>query len=136
MHLTDGVTIQFKYCRPVVGHEDENVIDLEGCLREGDWNGTLDHLDRMVSEGEAESAAVADAPMNNIYRAHPELVLRLRGQIFFDMLQAGDAGGAELYYVSFIQELYPDGTTTGSPFADKMLMKTIRQMARTWQPPG
>ncbi|RLN08439.1 hypothetical protein C2845_PM11G27850 [Panicum miliaceum] len=90
----------------------------------------------MVSEGEAENGTVADAPLNNIYKAHPELVLQLRGQVFFDMLQEGHIAQAQLYYQGSIQALYPDGTDTGSLFVDKMLMRIIRQMARTGLPPG
>ena len=62
-----------------------NASDLDSYLRTEKWERALRLLDHMVANGEADNGAVeAGAPKRNIYKAHPELVLWLRGQILLE----------------------------------------------------
>ncbi|KAK3159770.1 hypothetical protein QOZ80_1BG0050880 [Eleusine coracana subsp. coracana] len=114
------------------GHEES----LEASLREGRWEGALVHLEHMVRNGQATNGAVQnnEAP-NDIFRAHPELVLRLRGQILFDMVQQGHIGLAQAYHQGQIAIFYPNDST-GSPFVDKSIMKSIRKLLSDGLPAG
>ncbi|XP_039838387.1 uncharacterized protein LOC120698743 isoform X2 [Panicum virgatum] len=72
----------------VVDQDQENegnASDLDSYLRTEKWERALRLLDHMVANGEADNGAVeAGAPERNIYKAHPELVLWLRGQILLE----------------------------------------------------
>jgi hypothetical protein len=98
--------------------------DLQACLRQGEWNRALDILTQMVGEGRAAATAVSnDAHPLDITRAHPELVMLLRGQALFDLRGMGNANRAHAYYLNHICVIYPDGFSTGIEFVDKLLVE-------------
>ncbi|KAL6599534.1 hypothetical protein ACP70R_045671 [Stipagrostis hirtigluma subsp. patula] len=111
--------------------------DLEACLRQGEWDRSLEILDLMVQGGQALNCAVnTEENPSDIFRAHPELVLLLRGQSYFDIKRQGDALRSNSYYQKYINAVYPDDTSTGSPFVDETLMATIRSLAKTRKTPS
>lgn len=127
----------FEYCRILVEHNQENQGnggDLDSYLREGQWEHALQLLDRWVAEGKADNGAVeAGAPERDIYKAHPELVLWLRGQNYLDMQKQGCIRASEVYYHNSIAALYPDGVSTGSSFADTII-ESLKKIKRTGSP--
>ena len=65
--------------------------DLQPCLRQGEWDRTLDVLTLMVLSGEVVASSIdTDVDLADINRSHPELVLLLRGQGLFDLIRKGD----------------------------------------------
>lgn len=95
--------------------------DLQACLRQGEWNRALDILTKMVRNGAAAGTAVnAEANPLDI-RTHPELVLLLRWQALFDLRKMGDAIRDGAYHRNYICADYPDGSSTGIEFVDKLL---------------
>ena len=81
-------------------------------------------LTQMVGEGRAAATAVSnDAHPLDITRAHPELVMLLRGQALFDLRGKGNANRAHAYYLNHICVIYPDGFSTGIEFVDKLLVE-------------
>lgn len=82
----------------------------------------------MVGNGQAVNGAVENNEYpNDIFKAHPELVLRLRGQNYFEMLREGNTGAAQAYYQGQIAAFYPNNST-GSPFVDRTLLRSIREL--------
>nr|CAB3496957.1 unnamed protein product [Digitaria exilis] len=81
--------------------------DLQPCLRQGEWDRALE-----VQNGEAVATGVDTAQPKplDIKRAHPELVIMLRGQSFFDLMGKGDVVRAAAYYNHHIKRTYPDDT--------------------------
>jgi len=109
--------------------------DLQACLRQREWNRALDILTHMVRNGAAAGNAVnAEANPLDIRRAHPELVLLLRGQALFDMRKMGDAIRAGAYHRNYICADYPHDSSTGIEFADKLLAE-IHAMVQSEAPP-
>lgn len=105
--------------------------DLQACLRQGEWNRALDILTKMVRNGAAAGTAVnAEANPLDIRRTHPELLLLLRGQALFDLRKMGDAIRAGAYHRNYICADYPDGSSTGIEFVDK-LMAEIQAMVQS-----
>lgn len=104
--------------------------DLQPCLRQGEWNRALDILTQMVQNKAAAGNAVnaEDNPLD-IKRAHPELVLLLRGQALFDLRRMGVAIRAASYYRNYISADYPDGFSIGIDLVDKLL-EEIKGMAQ------
>lgn len=133
-HLT--IVFCSEYCRIVVEVESEQSGpgDLDALLHEGKWDRALQVLARMVFQGEAVNGAVEGAPGLDIYKAHPELVLWLRGQAYFDMWREGCTTASEAYHRDSIAALYPDGSSTGSIFADNNIMPSIRELRTTGSP--
>jgi hypothetical protein len=108
--------------------------DLQPFLRQSGWDRALEILTMMVLKGEAVAPGVATVhdPLD-IVRAHPELVLHLRGQSYFDLIAKGDFNRADSYYRNNIEPLFPDGTA-GHDFADALLAD-INSVARGEEPP-
>ena len=103
--------------------------DLQPCLRQGEWDRTLDVLTLMVLSEEVVASSIdTDVDLADINRSHPELVLLLRGQGLFDLIRKGDVLRAAAYYHNCIKEVYPDGTT-GCEFVDKIL-ENIKSLAQ------
>lgn len=66
------------------------------------------------------------APSHDIYRAHPELVLLLRGEEYLRIKRLPNAAAdATRFYHEHIQNLYRSGTT-GSSFVDTGVLKDIQ----------
>lgn len=125
-----------EYCRIVAELENapSHPGDLDAFLHEGKWDDALQVLDHMVNQGEAVNGAVEGASEHDVYKAHPELVLWLRGQAYFDMWGQGCTHPAKLYHQGSIANLYPDGHSTGSTVADKNIMPSIRKLEKTGSP--
>ncbi len=80
----------------------------------------------MVRDGEANNGPVPTAPSHDIYRAHPELVLLLRGEEYLRIKRLPNAAAdATRFYHEHIQNLYRSGTT-GSSFVDTGVLKDIQ----------
>lgn len=125
------MTPQFQHCRPLVQVEQLGQDDLQHCLRQREWDHALEILTIMVLEGKAKNGAVSiEVDSRDITRAHPELVVLLRGQAYFNMRRQSDTGRTESYYYNHIRSVYPDGSaSTGNIFVDKLLaeLKTAAQ---------
>ncbi|KAL6603597.1 hypothetical protein ACP70R_043958 [Stipagrostis hirtigluma subsp. patula] len=95
--------------------------DLLGCLGQGEWDRALEILDVMVRNGQAVAGAVDAQGIDplDISRAHPELVILLRGHAYWDRKRLDGDARAGAYYRDRIELLYPNGT--GSAFVDKLL---------------
>nr|CAB3501894.1 unnamed protein product [Digitaria exilis] len=95
---------------------------LQPCLRQGEWDRALEVLSVMVQNGEAVATGVDTAQPKplDIKRAHPELVIMLRGRSFFDLMGKGDVVRAAAYYDHHIKRTYPDDTA-GNQFVDTLL---------------
>ncbi|TVU00399.1 hypothetical protein EJB05_54166, partial [Eragrostis curvula] len=68
--------------------------DLLPCLRQGVWDRAFEILDEMVTNGQAVAGAIETEGIDplDIRRAHPELVILLRGQAYWDLKgREGDA---------------------------------------------
>jgi hypothetical protein len=88
----------------------------------------------MVQEGKAINCAVdIEVDKRDINRAHPELVILLRGHAYFSIRKQGDTLRAESYYRKHIRGVYPD-VSTGNPFVDTLLAQ-LETTARTGGPP-
>ncbi|KAG0519696.1 hypothetical protein BDA96_08G008900 [Sorghum bicolor] len=122
----------------VLVEQNENQLgpnDLQACLRQGEWNRVLDILTQMVLDGKAAATAVGNDPHPlDIRRTHPELVVLLRGQALFDLRGMGNAIRADAYYRDNIRAIYPDDSSTGIEFVDKLLAE-IKVMVRGEQLP-
>ncbi|KAL6630627.1 hypothetical protein ACP70R_028478 [Stipagrostis hirtigluma subsp. patula] len=105
--------------------------DLDTCLSRGKWEDALEILAQIVHRGEALNEAIDGVQVdpNDIRSCHPELVLLLRGQAYFDR-KDHDSSGAQAYYRDYISAIYPEGTSTGSAFVDNLLAR-IRTTATT-----
>lgn len=109
--------------------------DLQHCLRQGESDRALDILTLMVQEGKAINRAVdIEVDKYDIHRAHPELVILLRGHAYFSIRKQGDILRAESYYRKHIRGVYPDGVSTGNPFVDTLLAR-LETTARAGGPP-
>lgn len=90
----------------------------------GESERALEILTAMVQEGKAADRAVnIEADERDIKRAHPELVILLRGHAFFKLMRQGDALRAESYFLKHTIGVYPDGETTGNDFVDTLLAR-------------
>uniref|UniRef100_A0A0E0F1N0 Uncharacterized protein n=1 Tax=Oryza meridionalis TaxID=40149 RepID=A0A0E0F1N0_9ORYZ len=66
---------------PVEPHQDEDdKLSLDNLLEQHRWEGALRRLTRMVRIGEAINGPVPDAQPQDIYVAHPEIVILLVAQ--------------------------------------------------------
>ncbi|KAK1628822.1 hypothetical protein QYE76_003137 [Lolium multiflorum] len=103
---------------------------LENLLQDGAWDDLLKLLEHRVIIGDAETAVV-DADPSDIYAAHPELVLLLLRQRYFDLRRYGQTAEARVYYRDQIEARYPQGTSTGSTFADSTILEELHTLSRT-----
>uniref|UniRef100_A0A0D3HTA2 Uncharacterized protein n=1 Tax=Oryza barthii TaxID=65489 RepID=A0A0D3HTA2_9ORYZ len=113
---------------PVVEQQDDDQarLSLETLIGENRWEEALRRLERMVRDGEANNGPVPTAPSHDIYRAHPELVLLLRGEEYLRIKRLPNAAAdATRFYHKHIQNLYRSGTT-GSSFVDTGVLKDIQ----------
>lgn len=105
--------------------------DLDNFLLRKKWEQALGILDELVRRGEAINGAVEDteADPRDIRRCHPEVVILLRGQNYTE-LKGKDSCLANTYYQDTINSVYPEDTSTGSYFADKLLERLRNPKAR------
>uniref|UniRef100_A0A0E0RCQ8 Uncharacterized protein n=1 Tax=Oryza rufipogon TaxID=4529 RepID=A0A0E0RCQ8_ORYRU len=110
---------------PVEQHQDEDdKLSLDNLLEQHRWEGALQRLMRMVRNGEAINGPVPDAPPQDIYVAHPEIVILLMAEEYLRLMRSGNAAAAMRYYHDKIEIIYSGNT--GSAFVNGGVLKEIQ----------